>query len=135
MKKVLYVDGGCHGNSQPDLSKRKMIAVVTDDQGIVLIDKHDIGGSNNVAELLAVKEALVWCSVHQIPEVEIRTDSMNNLSWVFSKKVGKKVSDRSLIMNIKTSVNALRQTIKLDLVWVPREDNLAGHFIEETYSA
>jgi ribonuclease HI len=66
---ILYTDGGCSGNDQLDLSKRKMIAVVSDERGKILIDKHQHGGSNNIAELLAVKGALLWCSVNKIADV------------------------------------------------------------------
>ena len=55
-KTILYADGGCSGNDQPDLSKRKMVAVVSDEHGTVLIEKHEHGGSNNIAELIAVKK-------------------------------------------------------------------------------
>jgi len=57
-----------------------MVAVVSDEHGKILIDKHENSGSNNIAELLAVKEALLWCSLNKIANVEIRTDSMNNRS-------------------------------------------------------
>lgn len=135
MNTILYVDGGCEGNGQLDLNKRKMVAVVTDNRGVVLIDKHQEGGSNNIAELLAVKEALIWCSAHQISEVEIRTDSRNNLSWVLGKKVGKKVNDRVAVLNLKNAINAIKGTMKkFKIIWVPRENNLAGHYIEETYT-
>ena len=48
-KTILYSDGGCSGNEQLDPSKRKMVAVVSDEHGKVLIDKHVEGGSNNIA--------------------------------------------------------------------------------------
>jgi ribonuclease HI len=130
---VLYTDGGCSGNDQLDLSKRKMVAVVSDEQGKILIDKHQNGGSNNIAELLAVKEALLWCSVNKIANVEIRTDSMNNLAWVRGKKVGKKINDRDTVLALKTSIDACRQQVNLSLKWIPRARNLAGHYIEKKY--
>jgi len=75
---ILYTDGGCSGNDQPDTAKRKMIAVVTDSSGNVLVEGQVRGGSNNIAELLAVKEALVWATEHGCDAIEIRTDSRNN---------------------------------------------------------
>ena len=137
MNKILYVDGGCHGNGQPDLSKRQMIAVVTDDKGVVLIDKHQIGGSNNVSELLAVLEGIFWCYENKVEDVEIRTDSRNNFAWVRGGHISrkKKVSDRALINGLKDSVKSTKGVVNFKLVWVPRDDNLAGHFIEKTYTA
>ena len=131
---ILHTDGGCSNNNQLDLTKRKMVAVVSDDAGNVLIEKTQEGGSNNIAELLAVKEALMWCFVNKVKEVEIKTDSRNTISWVFGRKVGKKINDRPTVMNLKTAIQALLQDIKLNLVWIPREENQAGEYIESKYS-
>lgn len=130
----LHTDGGCSGNGQKDLSKRKMIAVVTDEGGNVIIEKYQEGGSNNIAELLAVKEALMWSFNHGIKDVTIQTDSRNTISWVNGSKVGKKINDRDTVMNLKTAISALLQSIKLELIWKPREENWAGIHIENKYS-
>ena len=110
-----------------------MIAAVSDERGIILIDKHQEGGSNNIAELLAVKEALLWCVTNKVGDVEIRTDSKNNLAWVLGKKVGKKINDRDAVLALKTSIDACRSQFALSLKWIPREQNLAGHYIEQKY--
>jgi ribonuclease HI len=133
MKTILYTDGGCSGNEQRDLSKRNMIAAVTDEHGTILIDRHQEGGSNNIAELLAIKEALEWCVANKIGDVEIRTDSTNNLAWVLGKKVGKKINDRDAVLALKTSIDACRSQLNLSLKWIPREHNLAGHYVEQKY--
>jgi ribonuclease HI len=117
---IRYTDGGCSGNDPLDLPKRKIVAVVSDEHAKILIDKHQEGGSNNIAELLAVNEALLWCSVNRIADVEIRTDSMNNLGWVFGKKVGKKVNDRDTVLAPKNSIDAYRQQVNVSLNWIPR---------------
>lgn len=130
---ILYTDGGCTGNEQRDCSKRNMVAVVSDDEAIILIDKHQEGGSNNIAELLAVKEALLWCIENKIGDVEIRTDSRNNLAWVLGKKVGKKLNDRDAVLNLKAAIDAFRSKVNLTLTWIPREKNLAGHYIQKKY--
>jgi ribonuclease HI len=130
---ILYTDGGCSGNDQPDLSKRKMIAAVADERGVILVEKHQEGGSNNIAELLAVKEALIWCVTNKITDVEIRTDSKNNFAWVLGNKVGKKINDRDAVLVLKTSIDACRLQLALSLKWIPREQNLAGHYIEQKY--
>ena len=132
-KTILYTDGGCAGNEQRDCSKRKMVAVVSNDQGHILVDKHQEGGSNNIAELLAVKEALLWCVANNVGNVEIRTDSRNNLAWVLGKKVGKKLKDRDAVLNLKAAIAACRSKVNLTLTWIPREQNLAGHYIQHKY--
>lgn len=132
-KTILYTDGGCSGNDQPDTSKREMIAVVSDSNGNVLVETqvHD-GGSNNIAELLAVKEALVWATEHGYEAIEIRTDSRNNLAWV-AGRIGNKLNDRGAVLDLYESINRLRERVQVDLVWIPRDANLAGHYIEAVY--
>lgn len=130
---VLYVDGGCSGNGQLDLAKRRMVAVVTDDQGGLLHEQTQAGGSNNIAELIAVRNALIWARDHANGPVEVRTDSKNNLSWVLGRKVGKRLNDRKAVESLRTEIGTLRLEVALRLVWVPREQNLAGHYIEAQY--
>jgi len=136
---VLYVDGGCSENGQLDQTKRRMVAVVTDDQGTVLHEYQQAGGSNNIAEFMALRDALVWARLHcaDAQPVEIRTDSRNNLAWVASRKLGKKLNDRATVetlqREIRESVRWLEQFVTVALTWVPRDENLAGHVIEERY--
>ena len=130
-KPVLYTDGGCSNNDQPDASKRAMIAVVTDSTGTVLVEQRQHGGSNNIAELLAVKDGLAWAKEHRWNTVEIRTDSRNNFAWV-AGRIGKKLNDRYAVMDLYETIRRLREQVRMDLAWVPREANLAGRYIEET---
>jgi hypothetical protein len=116
---VLYTDGGCSGNQFRDISIRKMIAVVTNESGIVLVEKHQEGGSNNIAELLAVKEAMLWATAHDYGNVEIRTDSRNNFAWVFGRKVRKAINDRAAVMALKAQIAGLKRMIAGSLVWLP----------------
>ena len=88
---TLYVDGGCIGNAQRDITKRKMVSVVTKKDGTVVVEEHNEGGSNNIAELIAVKEALKYCLSVGKDSAKIITDSKNNLSWVYGSKVGNKI--------------------------------------------
>lgn len=130
---VLYVDGGCSGNDTKDMAARRMVMVVTDEVGHVLCERSGIGGSNNIAELEAVLDALNWCAQHGQRAVEIRTDSRNNLSWVNGRKVGKAINDRGRVLALKATIQDLRSRVVFDLVWVPREENRAGHYIEGAY--
>ncbi len=54
----IYTDGGCTGNQKVS-NKRRMRIVVADETGIPLVEKTLQGGSNNIAELWAVAEALL----------------------------------------------------------------------------
>ena len=126
----LFIDGGCSNNDQLDQTKRKMVAVVTDFQGKVLVEKvKSGGGSNNTAELWAVQLAMDWARQHGHDELHITTDSRNNLAWTFGK-IGKKLNDRNAVLALREQIDELRSAIELELLWVPRKQNLAGHYIE-----
>ena len=131
-KTILYTDGGCSLNDQPDASKRQMIAVVSDSNGNVLMETEAHGGSNNIAELLAVKEALVWATEHGYDAIEIRTDSRNNLAWI-AGRIGTRLNDRDAVLALYESINRLRERVQVDLVWIPRAVNLAGQYVEAVY--
>lgn len=131
---IIYVDGGCHGNGQRNMAKRRMVAVVTDASGTVLFEGTAKGGSNNIAELWAVCEALKWSVNHQVQNLELRTDSRNNFSWVLGKRVGLAINDRDSVLRLKQEINTLKaQLPHFQLVWVPRNKNVAGHYIERQY--
>lgn len=129
----LYVDGGCEGNDQPDVSKRRMVMVVTDAEGRVLSEQTADGGSNNIAELYAVRNALQWCVDSGVTQVEVLTDSRNNLSWVNGSKVGKAINDRARVLMLRDDIGQLRTRVALTLLWISRETNKAGHYIEHVY--
>ncbi len=131
---VFYVDGGCSGNGQLDVKARTMVAVVTAADGTVLSEQEHLdGGSNNIAELLAVRDAVAHAAATGVTAVEIRTDSRNNFSWVLGRKVGRDINDRTRVLELKAEIDALRARVQLKLVWVPREHNVAGHYIERKY--
>lgn len=127
---ILYVDGGCSGNERRDIAARKTVMVVTDEAGTVLSERLGKGGSNNIAELEAVRDALAWCADQRIAAVEIRTDSRNNFAWIYGRKLGKSLNDRDRVLTLQEEIAIHRRRVQLSLVWVPREQNKAGHYIE-----
>ena len=130
---ILYTDGGCSGNDQLDMSKRTMVVVVAAEDGSLISERSEPGGSNNIAELMAVRDALKWAYNHGVSTVEIRTDSKNNESWVLGKKIGKHINDRAAVLRLRAEIDSFRAHISMLLVWVPRDDNRAGHIIEGKY--
>lgn len=125
-----YIDGGCT-NNQREPKDRQMRIVVADETGAVLVEKALPGGSNNIAELWAVAEALFFAKQSSITEVELYTDSQNTLAWL-DGRVGKKLNDRAAVMNLVGTIGKLRRRITMTATWVPREENLAGRYIEQT---
>ncbi len=129
----LYIDGGCSMSNQKDLSKRNMVSVVTDEDGEVLVEKQEKGGSNNIAEFLALKEALKYCVRKGIDRITIITDSRNNTFWFKKLKRGKQ-NDFERVFRIRRKINKLKKGIEINLIWEPRETNLAGQYIEDFYN-
>jgi ribonuclease HI len=126
----IFTDGGCSNNDQLDQTKRRMVAVVTDSQGNVLVERVKSGsGSNNIAELWAIQLGMEWARQHGNHELHISTDSRNNLAWTFGK-IGKKLNDRSAVLALREQIDEFRLDIELELLWVPRKQNMAGHYID-----
>lgn len=133
---ILYIDGGCSGNGQKDLSKRTMISVVTDGNGFVLDKREAQGGSNNIAEIEAVLLAVSRCAFLK-GEHLIYTDSKNNLYWA-KGHISRKVNDYDRTRSIYNSIKNFEKVAKDNsstwrLKFIPREYNLAGHYIENKF--
>jgi len=134
LKETFYIDGGCSGNGQHDLSKRRMISVVADSKGTILIDEHNIGGSNNIAEFLALQRVLEYAIANNIKDIQVITDSRNNQAWFKSKRIGRKINDYPRTQEIKNKIEAMKPQLVIDLVWKGRNENLAGNYIENKYT-
>ena len=129
----IYIDGGCTKPNQKDYSKRLMIAVVTDENGTVLIEKTEQSGSNNIAEIWACYEALLWCKENKIDGVLLLTDSKNAKTWIDGGQCSKHVNDPEKTQDLIDKICQLRSEFHFGLAWIPREQNLAGQYIENKY--
>jgi ribonuclease HI len=132
---ILYIDGGCSNSNQKDQAIRKIVWVVTDESGKVLVEKTEMVGSNNIAEFLGLRDAIKLLPKDFVlgqPEINaIYTDSMNNLSWV-KGRFGKKLNDKERVVKIFGEI--LEQNKNFTLAWIPRDKNKAGWVIEEKYN-
>ena len=57
----------------------------------------------------------------------------NNLAWVGGEKVGRKLNDRDMVLDLKAAIDACRSKVNFMLTWIPREKNFAGHYIQRKY--
>lgn len=134
-KKTFYIDGGCSNNSQKDISRRKMVSVVCDEAGNVIYDISNEGGSNNIAELIALQYVLLWATTHKLDDIKIITDSKNTIAWYNSTKINRKINDYARTSQIKKEIDLLEANIgKIEIEWRGREDNKAGHYIKNKYN-
>jgi ribonuclease HI len=126
----VYTYGGCTNNYQHDIQKREMYIVFTDDSGNVLVEKTRRSGSNNLAELWAIEEALLYARSCGIVELDLYSDSKTALSWL-NGRIGKKLNDRRAVLELLESINEVRQQhVRLTTNWVPRDHNLAAVYID-----
>ena len=131
---VFYIDGGCYGNGRKDIKKRKMISVVSDSGGEILIEEPNLGGSNNIAEFIALERVMEYAIANNLDKIKVITDSKNNLAWFYGKKIGKNINDGEGTLKIKQNIERMKQKVRANLKWEGRESNLAGHYIENTYN-
>lgn len=124
---ILYIDGGCSNQSQKNQDIRDMVWIITDEDGKELFEGKHLGGSNNIAEFLALYQA-----VHILPEKGgvIYTDSKNNIAWLHGR-IGKKLNNVEWVETIYRDIVGMDK--KFDLIWIPRAENKAGWIIEERY--
>jgi len=135
---ILYTDAGTHNNGKRGY--QKTIIVVTDEIGTVLVEKWIGDYTNNEGEILAIVNALAEIDPNQ-PK-EIYSDSQIAVNWTLRgwpeklrnkhrKTVGEKLNNR-LALYIEEAQLLLKSS-NSTIQWIPREENIAGQYIEKTY--
>lgn len=99
----IYTDGGCRKNGDPDAVCAWAFIVFKDGERIGSKSKAFRGGTNNIAEITAVLEALKWANKFK-RKITIYLDSnyvkQSCESWVWSwKKKGWVKSDGGELLN------------------------------------
>ena len=127
---VFYVDGQSIGNEQKGITRRARIAVVhqwsfnADESKVFWKDVGD--KTNNEAEYLALIEALSLAS-KKAGSIEIRSDSeliVKQMEGGYSVKDAELKPLWEKAQNLTVKLGAVR------LKWVPRDENLAGLWLE-----
>lgn len=133
---MVYTDGGCSGNWSTNYKDRRMVWVVTDHFGDVISEESDnLGGSNNIAEILAIRDAVKYAVNTKQDAICIKTDSMIALHWITgSGKLGKHINDPERTRKLLQEIKDLSKNIDVFVKWISREDNLAGHYIENKHA-
>lgn len=101
----IYTDGGCRKNGDPNAVCAWAFIVFKDGERVGSKSKAFRGGTNNIAEITAVLEALKWANKFK-RQITIYLDSnyvkQSCESWVWSwKKKGWKKSDGSVLLNLE----------------------------------
>lgn len=124
---VLFIAAGCSNNHQTDPTQRQMTVAVTDRSGRMLIQKSRHGGSNNIAALWAIQEALAWCAANGVKTAVIRTSSRTAYVWL-STPVDE--NTRQDVRSFRSDIDALRPKVAFETVVIPIAENLAGPQLE-----
>ena len=142
---VLYIDGQSQGNEQNSLPRNARIAIAyTESSDIVDPGKFRIywqpigDRTNNEAEYHALLKALAlvaerWAekTTGKIPsgagKILIRSDSKLVVNQVSGEW---QVKDSKLIELNSRARDSIRKIVSVRLEWVPREENLAGLWLE-----
>ena len=134
-QKIIYSDGGCKGNNRKEISERRMVICIVDDQ----IRNHSQvrgatkpGGSNNIAELLAVWEAICYAFKREYKNLLLRVDSQVVFHWIENETIKGKVNDIEFTTMILNKIVKMKTWFdKFEIQVVPRGINKAGIILEK----
>jgi ribonuclease HI len=121
----IYVDAGTQGNGMPNQSS--VIAVVANKKVVV---SRGLGNYTvNEAEYSALIEGIKWAIKRKYKFPRFYTDS-RLVERQIKRKWG--IHKEHLVSYCWFAQNLLKQS-QGELEWVPRELNLAGHYLENRY--
>jgi hypothetical protein len=132
MKINLFVSGLIEPLHDSATRGGKMRAVVTDSSGAVLADQRFGDGTAVIAELLAIKQALVYCCLNGWDEVEIRTDCEESIA-LLSRDGGGAIGLDPTLDALKLYLAALRRALlSSQTVLIPPSENVARRYASRT---
>lgn len=123
--KVFFCDGSTLNNGQ--FGKQISRVAVTTGTGELLVD-HMIGDKTNIeSEAFAILAALKRIRTQKIENAQIRTDSN---FWAKASQFRWKLKKERLFP-LRDKIYSLLDETGAEVVWVPREQNPAGHYLEK----
>ena len=126
---IIYTDAGTKNNGKFGFQETRIVIC---DSGGKVIHEEVIGDfTSNEGEV----KAMIWAMKNLFPpknekeKLKIRSDSQLAVYWAIGKfKTG---IDRLVPLVKQVRLLTIQTDTKLE--WIPREFNLAGHYIEEKY--
>lgn len=117
---IIYFDGGCNPN--PGMMETCYVV-----NGKEVYDRRNFGiGTNNVAEWSALIDALLHCEENGYTNVTIYGDS----KLVVNQAMGTWKIKKDEFNLFKSEADRIRSKVKANIVYVPRDKNLAGIYLE-----
>jgi len=134
-RKILYCDGACKSNNKKDQSQRRMFICYVDESipgHFQIRARMQKGGSNNIAELLAIDQTLCYALNKGYKNILIRTDSQVVYHWIENGGIRGKVNNPEFTQKLLDRITRLRSWfINLEFQIVPRSLNKAGIKLEK----
>ena len=125
MNNVYHTDGYCNLNGSSHSVGG--ITIYKNDELLLTEEIPERGVTSNECELRALAYAIKDAAEGD----EIVVDSMVCVYWTKSGNPKARLDLKPLCTELKELINEK----KLDVYWAPREENLAGHYNEESYQA
>lgn len=124
MAVIFYTDGSTLNNGQ--FGKQISRVCVTAGNGKPLVD-HMIGDKTNIeSEAFAILAALKRIDKEEIKNAQIRTDSN---FWAKACKFRWRLKEQRLFP-VRDKLYEMIDKTGADIIWVPREQNPAGQYLE-----
>ena len=121
---IFYTDGSTLNNGQ--FGKQIARICVTTGEGKLLVD-HLIGDKTNIeTEAFAILAAMKRVRDEKITDAQIRTDSN---FWAKAVEHRWKLREMRLFP-LRDLMYKLADETKVDVIWIPREQNPAGQYLE-----
>ena len=121
---TFYCDAGTKNNGK--FGKQETLIVVTDIAGKVLVEEWIGDKTNNEGELIAITRAATIAP----REPRILSDSDLAVKWIGGQYRTKIERLKPLIYDAVSAVTKKNAEVR----WIPRENNLAGQYIEQKHS-
>lgn len=125
----MYVDGASKGNHDKNLQNDSYICVIAPEIGITIMESKK-WLTNNEAEWEAFLEALKLSRTYKLNKVKIYSDS----KLVVEQFNGNWQCKDEKMMGYYVASKSFADFIEVELVWIPREKNLAGIKLEEAFA-
>ena len=122
-----YVDAGTKNNGQ--YGSQDTVIVGTDANGTVIFEKKIGDVTNNNGEIQAIVTMLQYIKDNKLEDAIIYSDSQIAVNWTKKGKTKDSPSNEPFVI----LAHRLVEETETKLIWIPREKNKAGHFIEDKY--
>jgi len=124
----IYTDGASKGNHDKNIINQSYICIIVPDFGINIIETRKYL-TNNEAEWEAFLEALKLARANKWEKIKVYSDSklvveQYNENWQCkdNKMMGYYIASKSI-----------GEFIDVEIVWIPRDKNLAGIKLEQVF--